>query len=97
MLYIQIKDGGRWEMIPESPHRVTVEQLREARAEWQAELEASPGAFGAAHAPQTTARGILERAVPGLLGFDMLALGFAVTATSCRTSEAVGGPWERLA
>lgn len=101
MIYVQIRDyqtdrRGPWTTIPEAPHRITVETLRACRAEWQTALDASPGPLGAELAPQTTAREILERALPGLQSFDAIALGFAVTATACRVSEAPDGPWERL-
>lgn len=101
MIYIETRDfstdgRGPWTLLPESPHAIGYEELVEARRQWQAELEADSGILGARLAPQTTARGILEAVSPGLQGFDRLALGFAVTATACRVSDAVGGPWERL-
>ncbi len=96
MLFVQVKDDGRWTEIPECPHAIAASELRKAREEWAAELAADPGVFGAALAPQTTAREILGRVAPGLHGFDVMAVGFAVTNPSCRIAEAADGPWERL-
>ncbi len=101
MIYIQTRDfsvdgRGPWTLLGEGRHWVTIEALRKCRDEWRAELAANPGPLGAALAPQTTARGILERVLPDLQGFDLIALGFAVTATACRVSDAADGPWERL-
>ena len=97
MIFIELRSpDGRWIEMLNGPFPIEVTVLRKCREQFGGEVAKKPGLFGVGHAPQTTARGILEELAPGLDGFDRLALGFAVVSTHCRVGEAAEGPWERI-
>ncbi len=81
MLRIYIREKGfGWRELPEGPFPITKEQLMEARSRFDEEFRKSPLLAGAKIAPQTAARDILTQMLPNMSSFDLLVLGFAVTA-----------------
>lgn len=98
MIYIELRSpDGRWMEMLNGPFPITVSTLRQCRERYGREVAKKPGLLdGVGHAPQTTAREILEELAPDLDGFDRLSLGFSVVSTHCRVGEAPEGPWERI-
>ena len=87
MIRIRVREGarGEWRQVDDGLVPVTAEELRAMRRRFAvayAALQDVDDTAGncAGGAPQTVARAIVRDVCPRLSGFDLIAIGFAVTA-----------------